>query len=113
MTRLRLDYAARHALRQAAAKKTIRRWPQTRRGVDDLTRLGFLAEVKRTDRWAVYSITDAGRALAEQLPTSDEEWQDMGTSELRHRTYTVDLPDETIQALRRGKWRSVELADGG
>jgi len=78
------DWWMRDALRQASEKNTIRRDRRTKRGVEQLVKLGLLSVVKRTDFNTTYAITDQGRQVVPQLPTADEEWQATGTDKYWH-----------------------------
>lgn len=80
---VKFDWWMRDALRQAAVKKTIRRDRRTKRGVAALIKLGLLVVVKQTDFNTTYAITDLGRQVVPQLPTSDEEWAALTTDKYR------------------------------
>lgn len=80
----------RDALRQASQKRTIWRDRRTKRGVDQLVKLGLLRMVKETDTRRTYEITDYGRIVAPMLPTDDQEWDDVWDNQLRD--FSITLP---------------------
>lgn len=80
MKTIKLDWFGRDALRKAAQRE-IWRDIHTKRGVHGLCQLGLLKVTKTTKTRAFYAITEAGRRVAAQLPTLDEEWQKWITSD--------------------------------
>ena len=79
MKTIKLDWFMRDALRKAAQRE-IWRDIHTKRGVYRLCQLGLLKVTKTTKTRAFYAITEAGRKVASQLPTFDEEWNKWRTS---------------------------------
>src|SRR5262249_12851649 len=84
------DYWMRDALRQAAARPTIRRDRRTKRGVEALVQLGLLQIVKQTDTSTTYAISPLGNQVVPQLPTADEEWAATGSD--KYRAFSVIIP---------------------
>lgn len=80
MKTIKLDWFGRDALRKAA-QRDIWRDIHTKRGVYGLCKLGLLKVTKTTRTRAFYAITEAGRKVAAQLPTLDEEWNKWLTSD--------------------------------
>lgn len=105
-----LDWKERDALRYAAQKPEIWRDNRTKRGVHNLCLLGLLVQTRTTATRAYYAITEAGRAVAEQLPTPDEEWVNTGLdvndpARLDNRRYSADVDPRVVARLEAERER--------
>jgi hypothetical protein len=107
-----LDWHQRDALRYAAEKPEIWRDNRTKRGVHSLCLLGLLVQTRTTATRAYYAITEAGRAVAAQLPTPDEEWADMprdihDPAKLGNRRYSAAVDPRVVARLEAERQRRV------
>jgi hypothetical protein len=109
-----LDWKERDALRGAALKREIWRDNRTKRGVHSLCLLGLLVQTRTTKTRAFYAITKAGRAVAVQLPTLDEEWQNVvvnvfSPQKLDNRQYSAEVDPQVVARLKKQQAGSDEL----
>jgi hypothetical protein len=105
MIQITLNWKERDALRGAALKVEIWRDNRTKRGVASLCLLGLLVQTRTTKTRAYYAITEAGRTVVAQLPTPDEEWQNMALdvndpARLDNRQYSAEVDPLVVARLK-------------